>query len=261
MKPSEILTREVIKPAWIVKDMFSKGTMVCLAGEAGAGKSYLMYHLMYCIASRRPFLGHATVPTRISYFDEENGTPDFLQYNQWAWAAQDCPEMTMLDEMISIQHRQLGSGWKMATRKELRAHRPGLVIFDTATPCFSILDENDNGKAQEITRELGQIRKEFGDPECTFIILKHEKQRDDTQHRRTIRGAKAWLGAVDQVIYHVIAPGAKRRKDGTRKTRLEPDKLRAFALDHTIEIDPEKSEGIPKSLILRAKPIYGKGES
>jgi hypothetical protein len=64
-----------------------------------------------------------------------------------------------------------------------------------------------------------------------------------------------WLGAVDQVLYHVIAPGAKRRKDGTRKTRLEPDKLRAFALDHVIAIDPIKVKGHPTSLILQASRL------
>lgn len=260
LKPSEILSKEVIEPEWIVKDMIPRGTMIVLAGEAGAGKSYLMYNLLYAISSGRPFLDHATVPTKIVYFDEENGEPDFLQYNQWAWAAHGGLEPSTLDRWARIEHRQLVSGWKMATRKALREHSPGLVIFDTATPCFHIQDENDNGEAQRVIQELARIRAEFGDPNATFIILKHERQRDDTTHRRTIRGAKAWLGAVDQVLYHVIAPGARRRKDGTRKTRVEPDKLRAFALDHVIEIDPVKVEGPPNSLILRAKPIYAKSE-
>lgn len=257
MKPTQILTQQIIEPAWIVKDMIPLGTMIVLAGEAGAGKSYLMYALMYAIGAEQPFLGHATVPTRVLYFDEENAEPDFLQYNQWAWAAAEARPPEQLDESLRIEHFALLGGWKAPMVQAIKEHRPGLVIIDTATPALHIQDENDNAEANRAIQALRAIRQAAGHP-ITFIVLKHERQRDEAGHRRTIRGAKVWLGAFDQVLYHVIAPGAKRRKDGTRLTRLEPDKLRAFALDHVIAIDPLKVEGPPNSLILRAKPIYTK---
>ena len=230
--------------------------MIVLAGEAGAGKSYLMYALAYAIASRQSFLGHATVPTRVLYFDEENAEPDFLQYNQWAWAAAGAQPPETIDESLRIEHYSLLTGWKAPMATAIREHKPGLVIIDTATPALHIKDENDNGEASQAIQDLRRIRAEVGDRQLTFIIIKHEKMQQEAGHRRTIRGAKVWLGAVDQVLFHVLAPGAKRRKDGTRLTRLEPDKLRAFALDHIIEIDPEKTDVPPKSLILHAKPIY-----
>lgn len=259
MRPSEILSKEVIEPTWIVKDMIPLGTMIVLAGEAGAGKSYLMYALMYAVAAQQPFLGHATVPTRVLYFDEENAEPDFLQYNQWAWAAAGCTPTEQLDAQLRIEHFSLLGGWKEPMQRAIKEHQPGLVIIDTATPALHIQDENDNAEASRAIQALRAIRQGAGHP-ITFIVLKHERQRDDQGHRRTIRGAKVWLGAFDQVLFHVIAPGAKRRKDGTRKTRLEPDKLRAFALDHVIEINPEKLIGPPNSLILHANPLYGKIE-
>src|ERR1043166_337926 len=258
MKPIEILTSEVIEPDWIVKDMIPLGTMIILAGEAGAGKSYLMYSLMYAIGAGQPFLGHQTYPTRVLYFDEENSEPDFLQYNQWAWAANGASPMEDLDA-LEIQHHALLLDWKAAMTQLVKAHRPGLVIVDTATPAFHIQDENDNAEANRTINTLRAIRKAAGWP-MTFIVLKHERQRDEAGHRRTIRGAKVWLGAFDQVMYHVIAPGARRRKDGTRMTRLEPEKLGAFSLGHNIEIDPIKVIGPPNSLILRAKPIYDSSE-
>jgi RecA-family ATPase len=256
MKPSEINSRELIEPKWIVKDMLPRGTMIVLAGEAGAGKSYLMYNLAYAVAAGKSFLGHPTTPTRILYFDEENAEPDFLQYNQWAWAAMGCPPLVdQVDPWLQVEHYALLTAWKEPMARLVKEFKPGLVIIDTATPALHIQDENDNSEASRAIQTLRQIREVAGDPDLTFIILKHERQRDEAGHRRTIRGAKVWLGAVDQVLYHVIAPGAKRRKDGTRKTRLEPDKLRAFALDHIITIDPIKVKGHPTSLILQASRL------
>lgn len=255
VKPSEINTRELITPTWIVKDMFPRGTMIIIAGEAGAGKSYLMYNLAYAIAAGKDFLGHPTVPTRVVYFDEENAEPDFLQYNQWAWTAAGCQDLTETDRWLDIQHYALLSAWKKPMARCIKDFKPGLVIVDTATPAFHIQDENDNAEASRAIQALRQVRELAGDKDLTFIILKHERQRDEQGHRRTIRGAKVWLGAVDQVLYHTIAPGARRRVDGTRKTRLEPDKLRAYALDHVIAIDPLKVTGPPNSLILRASRL------
>ena len=134
----------------------------------------------------------------------------------------------------------------------VKEHQPGLVIIDTATPALHINDENDNSEASRKIQGLRLIRK-MGD-DHTFILIKHEKLRDDITHRRTIRGAKTWLGAFDQVLYHVIAKGARRRADRTRLTRLEPEKLRAHALGHALRIDPTFTLGLPKGLILRCEP-------
>ena len=143
----------------------------------------------------------------------------------------------------------------MAMRSALRQHQPGLVIVDTCSPAFHIQDENDNAEASRVINELRQMRHEFAHPSMTYLLLKHEKQRDDITHRRTVRGAKAWLGAVDQTLYHVIPRGARRRKDGLRRTQLEPDKLRAFALRSRLSIEPEWSETVPKGLILNARIV------
>ena len=259
-RPSEILTTEYVEPAWVVKGIIPRGTMIIIAGEAGAGKSSLMYDLCYAVAAGRKFLDHQTFPTRILYFDEENAEPDHLQYNRWAWTAHGQQPVAEVDEWLRIGHYDLLQGWKEPLAMTIAQFKPGLVIIDTATPAFHIQDENDNAEANRALQDLRRIRLVSGDPALTYIILKHERQRDDVWHRRTVRGAKTWLGAVDQVLYHTIAPGARRRKDGTRKTRLEPDKLRAYGLGYTIGIDPQKV-GVPaKSLILRTYQVKDDSE-
>ena len=54
--------------------------------------------------------------------------------------------------------------------------------------------------------------------------------------------------------------GARRRKDGLRRTHLEPDKMRAFSLRSTIGIDPAWTETTPKGLILHGKALGEESE-
>jgi RecA-family ATPase len=258
LTPSEILSRDIVEPEWVVKGMIPRGNMVIWAGGEGAGKSYTMYNLTYAIGCGKPFLGHATNPSRVVYFDEENSEPDFLKYNQWAWRAHGAIDPNLLTS-IRLEHYSLLNGWHGAMRAIIKEHKPDLVIIDTATPAFHLQDENDNAEANRVIIELRRIRGELA-PRATFIVLKHERQRDERGHRRTIRGAKTWLGAFDQVIYHVVAPGARRRKDGTRMTVIEPDKLRAFGLSYRIGIDPCFDGPERNTLILNTfQPREGKG--
>src|SRR5437773_8453604 len=154
MRPSEVLTAKLIEPDWIVKGMIPRSTLIILAGEAGAGKSYLMYSMAYAVVTGRPFLGHATQPVKVLYFDEENGTPDFLQYNQWAWAALGCPPIDSFDNMLRLEHFSLLGGWHAKMRDSVREFQPGLVIIDTATPALHLKDENDNAEASKVITEL-----------------------------------------------------------------------------------------------------------
>jgi len=252
MKPSKILAQQAVEPRWLARDLLPRGNTTILAGEAGAGKSFLSYTLAYCVATGLPFLGHQTIPTNVLYFDEENGEPDFLQYNNWVWAGLNFPPLETLDQRLRIEHGTLVTGWRERMLAIMEEHQPGLVVIDTATPAFAIKDENDNGEANEVMRRLRQFRRQVGQ-ETTFLILKHEKMNDEIGHRRTIRGAKAWLGAADQVLYHVVARG-RRRRDGLRKTKLVPDKIRAFGLRHALLLDPSWSGTQPKGLILNAYP-------
>lgn len=250
MKPSQIVGKTAVEPHWIIKDLLPRGTTTILAGEAGAGKSFLSYCIAYSVSIGLPVLGHTTVPTKVLYFDEENGEPDFIQYNQWVWAGLGQPDFGLLDTNLRIEHGILVTGWQERMLMLMEEHRPGLVVIDTATPCFSVKDENDNAEANEIMRKLRHFRQSIGQ-ETTFLILKHERMRDDVGHRRTIRGAKVWLGAADQVIFHVIARG-RRRADGLRKTKLVPDKMRAFGLRQTLLLDPQWRDSDPKGLIINA---------
>jgi len=94
-------------------------------------------------------------------------------------------------------------------------------------------------------------------------VLKHAKYQSGGgrkgETRRTIRGGKAWLGAVDQTQYHIRAQGAPLRS-GLHSTILVPDKRRAFGLARNIRITPEETGPELKGLILKGETFESKSD-
>ena len=254
----ELLEQPVVEPHWIVHDMIDRGTLILLAGEAGAGKSFLSYQLAYCVATGLPFLGFQTVPTPVLYFDEENARHHVQQYCQWIWRGLGKPEVPALDIMFHLHSFGLDERWPSQMRELAGDLHPGLIVVDTATPALHIENENDNAEAARVIGRLRSVQR-IAANETTVLVLKHEKQRDDTTHRRTVRGAKAWEGACDAILYQAKRPG-KPRKNGWSTTRLEPGKLRAFGLRAAVDIDPTEVGTEPKGMILKRKSSKAEDE-
>lgn len=246
----------VVEPNWIVEGMVPAGTIVLIAGDAGVGKSVMNLSEALHIALGRPFLGHATRQQRVLYFDEENSRPDVLAYLQQLWIGMDYPDPGLIAETCHVEHFSLGRrDWPHVLEQMAREYRPGIIYLDTATSALHVLDENDNAEAQHALQEIRRIMAATGYP--AVKILKHAKFQTGGGHggpqiRRTIRGAKAWLGAVDQVLYHIRRQG-RPRKDGLNNTLLIPDKSRAFGLKRNILITPSYTDTVPKGLILQGE--------
>ncbi len=240
---TDILTKPEPTPPWLIEDFLCEGTIVILAGEPGVGKSVLSYTLSIAVASgngQTHFLGRPAKPGKVLYFDEENSLPDARQYLRWAWRGLGKPLIPPLAANFKVEHFSLVSQgisrYDYMVSKAME-FKPSLIVLDTATPVCHIQDENDNGEASLALRSLRRVRSMAG-PQCTILVLKHAKLLNDASERRTIRGAKAWLGEADAVLYHVATPG-RPRKDGLRTSRIEPDKVRAFGLRDVIDIHPE----------------------
>ena len=73
-----------------------------------------------------------------------------------------------------------------------------------------------------------------------MLILKHAKVVARGEDR-TIRGAKAWKGASDGLIFHTRTAG-RPRDDGLHCTYIWPDKARAFGLRERLKVTPHKVE-------------------
>ena len=240
---SRVLTETPPEPEWLVPGLLCKGTMIVLAGGAGVGKSVLCYTLAMALASGRPFLGRALAPTRVLYIDQENSLPDLTEYLHWVWRGLGEPSVAEIDTRLRIEHFSLsaaGAGRYNRMRGMAAEHNPELIVLDTTAPVCQLEDENDNAEASRAIRELRTVQSAAGNA-CTILLLKHaklvtqERADDEAPVRHTIRGAKTWSGELDGTLFHVARPG-RPRKDGLRPTQLEPDKIRAFGLQETLEI-------------------------
>lgn len=255
---SELLTAEEHEPAWVVEDSIPAGTIVIVAGDAGVGKSVMNLSEGLHVALGRPFLGLRTVQRRVLYFDEENSRPDLGAYLQRLWIGMGQPNLAALAESFQLEHFSLGSNdWFKRLEVIAHAYNPGMIYFDTATSAFGIHEENDNGLAQGICAQLQHlIRALPGQP--AIKILKHAKYQSgggqQGKSRRTIRGAKAWRSAADQMQFHIRERGAPR-KDGLSPTILVPDKTRAFGLRGNIRVVPSYTTTSPKGLILKGEML------
>src|SRR3972149_5248403 len=253
MPLTAVFTTALQEPQWIVHSMLPRGQLVVLAGEPGVGKSILCYHLALTVALGREFLGFPTVATTVLYFDQENSLPDFFRYCQWIWRGLGSPPIASLEPHLRLEHLSLSANWQLNLERISKEFHPGLIIIDTASPAFHVEDENDNSEAGKIIEHLRRVQAVSAN-ETPTPTLKHERQRDEVNPRRTIRGAKSWLGAVDAVVYHTRRAGRPDRF-GLKDTFLEPDKSRAFGVRETVRIVPTWTDAERNGLILKGEIV------
>ena len=142
---------------WVIHPMLPRRSCVLLVGDAGAGKSFLAYTLAMGLATGTTVLGWPTQPASILYFDQENSFPDCLAYLRKIWHGLGKPSLDLIRANFHLAHFQLGHRptWQLAATELIHRVHPSLLIFDTATPCCDIQDENDNAEA---ARAVGAIR-------------------------------------------------------------------------------------------------------
>ncbi len=261
----DVLYAEDTEPEWFIPDLILQGAAVILAGDAGTGKSYLSYTIGLAAASGCSALSGivpAGDPRRVLYFDQENGLQDRNKYltRSW-WGLADShgvpPDATLLQENFIATHFELGDDdWYERAAAFVERFQPRLMVFDTATPCFNIDDENSNSEANQAMKKIRRLMA-MTTPVCSAIILKHSKVAQGKTPGATgggsvprmIRGAKGWKGAADALMFQVRGQG-RPRKDGLAPTRLVPDKSRAYGLSGPIYITPSYTDAKRTGLML-----------
>ena len=260
----DIITNDQSHPEWLIPGLMLQGWLGCLAGAPSSGKSFISYTLALAVASGQPALGGlipAGPPRKVLYFDQENAEQDRNRYVSQLYlglarANGVEPDLALLHQNFWPVGFWLGDPqWEETAREFVLRLQPQLIVFDTATPCFDIRDENSNAEAGQVINKLTRLQR-LVNPTATIVVLRHEnvRKKEDKGQRRSMRGAKGWLSWTHGTIY-VIRTGGRPRKYNLFLSRIEPDKVRAYGLQETYFLTPEAHgpESDPKrALVLHA---------
>lgn len=224
-------------PPWLIPKIMLATQMVVMAGDAGVGKSLLALTWAQSMACGLGIIDGKQPPKRVLYMNEENSWYDVREYMRWARYGLDASE-ELLRENLRLEQMSLSLSsikWYDDLRLIAQEHKPSLIVIDTATPACQIQDEDKNGEASIAIGHLRRAMRESA-PDCGMLVLKHAKVVGKGEDR-TIRGAKAWKGASDGLIFHTKTAG-RPRGDDLHCTYLWPDKTRAFGLRERLKVTP-----------------------
>lgn len=225
-------------PPWLLPHIMMSGQMIILAGDAGVGKSLLALVWAHSLAAGIKILGNNVKPVKVLYINEENSYYDMREYLRWARFGMNGIDEELLKANLRVEQFSLTLSdirWFDNLRMLCDDWKPSLIVIDTATPSCQIQDEDKNGEA---SIAIGHLRRAIraSAKGCGMLVLKHAKIIRKGEDR-TIRGAKAWKGACDGLIFHTRTAG-RARDDGLHCTYLWPDKSRAFGLKKRLKISP-----------------------
>jgi RecA-family ATPase len=183
-----ILARDPLEePPWLIPKLIPAGQLALLCGVSNIGKSYVSYEIAVALASGVSALSGlvpAGEPKRVVYFDDENSRVDRDKYISRVWEGlvhthAKPPDPHTLDYHMKVASFELGHAqWFDRVRQFVEAFKPALMIFDTATVSFDLINENDNGTAMVAIRQVKELLR-MVEPECSALVLKHANETKD----------------------------------------------------------------------------------
>lgn len=182
---------------WIWDKWIATGILFLIIAFMKVGKSELIYRAAVKIAQGRPFLGFITSKTAVLILGVEEHPRD---------ARRRLVRLGMtLDDPIFAHLGPLKNNPE--TLKEIREfiikNNIGLVLIDTLSRFWNLVDENNNA---EIVREISpllDLARETG----AAIGLIHHERKSGGEAGRNIRGGSSLFGLVDQAILLDKRPG------------------------------------------------------
>ncbi len=219
----DLIDEEQPERQWVVGSHISKGTVVLLYANGGAGKTLLIYDITKAVALGIPW----------NNFPVSQGRVLIIQTDE--------PEIDTRERLRIAQFQQVGRervfverNWQFNQTRQLcqwiEAYQPLLVVIDslTSTNRFSDLEEKDMGYARGLL-ELAHVASNHN---CSFLILHHENKLGG------VRGTTAIRNAVSEV-WHLRLGEPKENLPPLQRV-LEIEKSRSGCNSVSIiELDPE----------------------
>ncbi len=181
---------------WIVKPLFSTGTVSIVMGDPGSKKTYVMIDLAVCLALGKPWLGFETKQVPVLLIDEESGVRrtnrrlgDIMRGH---FASGNIPLQYISLARFNFRLNGTTSSTDLAMLEEkIRETNAKFVIIDALADIMPGADENTVKDVQPIFMGLRQVADATG----SAIVVIHHSNRSGGY-----RGSSAILGALDLLL-------------------------------------------------------------
>lgn len=207
---------------WLVPGWIAAGDVAVIAGDGGIGKSTTVAALALALACGLDWCGITPVRSvRVLYFDEEQSDDELARIFLRLLPLGTAPPETL--RVACGQGINLLAGIERLER-ELREHRPTLVVLDSVQQTFAGVDENSATAVGALFAELFRLRNLYG---CAFLLVHHLKKppgQGTIALHHLIRGSVAFFTqsstawVASQPAPNVLDLVQKKRRRGEKQT-------------------------------------------
>ncbi len=199
---SDILAWDPGHTQWIWEKFIPVGSLFLFAGYMKSGKSTLIYSLAIQASQGRAFLESNT---------RRCGVLILALEEQWVDVRSRLQRFGMQPpDPIFIHCGPLDNTFQNLKALEdfIQQNQIGMVLVDTLSMFWSVLEENDNAKViQQVKPLLDLARKTQA-----AVGLVHHTSKAGGDHGRAVRGASSLLGIVDQALLLELRQGGKQNQ-------------------------------------------------
>lgn len=198
---------------FVVADFLGAGDVMCLYGDGGVGKTWIVCDLAVSVADRQPWLGRAVTQSPVLVIDEESGERRLLDRLERTMRGHGIKPGTAVPIAFASY-----AGWDF--REDVDAGRlhqaitetgAGLVIIDALMDVMLGAEENS---VKDVSLVFHNLRRVAQATQAAIIVLHHANKAGG------YRGSSAIKGSVESLV-----SVSKLNEAGTL-LRLESDKLR-----------------------------------
>lgn len=227
---NQLNTLEPLRP--MIDGILDKGTVILLAAQPAAGKTFLAIDFLGCYITGKQWQGH-NVDNLVTYGGTDKPEHGSVLYIAGEGARGFNMRLTAWEENWNHQIPNnalevfphpinLSSPIQVdALCAYLERNTFGLVIFDTLARCTVGLDENTAKDMGRVIDNVYKIREATG-PDGTVIVIHHLGKNGE------IRGSSSLEGGVDQVLRLEREGDYLTLRDTKRKDNIEFEPIDLF---------------------------------
>lgn len=235
--------------AWLIDGWLARGDIALLAGEPGAGKSWLTLDLAVSGALGDPIWGRFSCDEylKVLVVDEENPQDEVIRRLWCVGKAHYVLESGLvprLDDNLVVTTPRQGFSFRRPEsvawlRQQIEQFRPDLLIFDSITALSTITEEKDAVSVRRFFHDhLAPLQSICG----TTILLVHHTNKAVYQKEQAVSAGGMVRGSID----FLAAPDTTfllERQDGRLSlTNLKPRRMKtptALAVEIQDVVDEE----------------------